>query len=87
MMLLFSVFGGVSWGIIGFVLKRLRENRLRLDTLHQEFEFQVATLRHHYKNLALGIHGFSSLVERIEQPVEIAGQLLVLVAPQNGPVW
>jgi len=64
MMLLFSVFGGVSWGIIGFVLKRLRDNRLRLDTLHQEFELQVATLRHHYKNLALGIHGFSSRIRR-----------------------
>ena len=64
MMLLFSVFGGVSWGIIGFVLKRLRENRLRLDTLHQEFEFQVATLRHHYKNLAIGIHGFSGRIKR-----------------------
>jgi len=64
MMLLFSVFGGVSWGIIGIVLKRLRENRLRLDTLHQEFEFQVATLRHHYKNLALGIHGFSGRIRR-----------------------
>jgi signal transduction histidine kinase len=63
MILLFSVFGGVSWGIIGFVLKRLRENRLRLDTLHQEFEFQVATLRHHYKNLALGIHGFSGRIK------------------------
>jgi signal transduction histidine kinase len=64
MWLLFSLFGGVSWGIIGFVLKRLRENRLRLDTLHQEFEFQVATLRHHYKNLALGIHGFSGRIKR-----------------------
>jgi len=64
MMLLFSLFGGVSWGIIGFVLKRLRENRLRLDTLHQEFELQVATLRHHYKNLALGIHGFSGRIKR-----------------------
>ena len=64
MMLIFSIFGGVSWGIIGFVLKRLRENRLRLDTLHQEFEFQVATLRHHYKNLALGIHGFSGRIKR-----------------------
>jgi signal transduction histidine kinase len=64
MMLLFSVFGGVSWGILGFVLKRLRDNRLRLDTLHQEFEFQVATLRHHYKNLALGIHGFSGRIKR-----------------------
>ncbi len=64
MMLLFSVFGGVSWGIIGYGLKRLRDNRLRLDTLHQEFEFQVATLRHHYKNLALGIHGFSGRIKR-----------------------
>jgi hypothetical protein len=64
MMLLFSLFGGVSWGILGFVLKRLRENRLRLDTLHQEFEFQVATLRHHYKNLAIGIHGFSGRIKR-----------------------
>ena len=64
MMLLFSLFGGVSWGILGFVLKRLRDNRLRLDTLHQEFEFQVATLRHHYKNLAIGIHGFSGRIKR-----------------------
>jgi len=64
MMLLFAGFGGVSWGILGFVMKRLRENRLRLDTLHQEFEFQVATLRHHYKNLALGIHGFSGRIKR-----------------------
>jgi signal transduction histidine kinase len=64
MMLLFSVFGGITWGIIGFILQRLRDNRLRLDTLHQEFEFQVATLRHHYKNLAIGIHGFSGRIKR-----------------------
>jgi signal transduction histidine kinase len=32
--------------------------------LHQEFEFQVATLRHHYKNLAIGIHGFSGRIKR-----------------------
>jgi len=64
MMLLLSLFGGVTWGIIGFGLKRLRENRLRLDTLHQEFELQVATLRHHYKNLAIGIGGFSSRIKR-----------------------
>jgi signal transduction histidine kinase len=35
-----------------------------MDSLHQEFELQVATLRHHYKNLALGIHGFSSRIRR-----------------------
>ncbi len=64
MMLLFALFGGLAWGIIGFILKHLKENRLRLDTLHQEFEFQVATLRHHYKNLALGSHGFSGRIKR-----------------------
>jgi signal transduction histidine kinase len=64
MMLLFALFGGVSWGIIGFVLKRLKDSRLRLDMLHQEFELQVATLRHHYKNLAIGINGFSSRIKR-----------------------
>lgn len=64
MTLIFGVFGGIVWGFIGFVLQRLRESRLRLDTLHQEFELQVATLRHHYKNLAIGIHGFSSRIKR-----------------------
>jgi len=64
MMLLFALFGGISWGIIGFILKRLRDSRFRLDTLHQEFELQVATLRHHYKNLAIGIHGFASRIRR-----------------------
>jgi signal transduction histidine kinase len=32
--------------------------------LHQEFELRVATLRHHYKNLALGITGFSQRIRR-----------------------
>ena len=64
MMLIFAVFGGIVWGFIGFILQRLRESRLRLDTLHQEFELQVATLRHHYKNLAIGIHGFSSRIKK-----------------------
>src|SRR5450756_522426 len=30
-MLIFGVFGGVVWGFIGFLLKLLRESRLRLD--------------------------------------------------------
>ena len=64
MTLLFALFGGISWLIIGFIFQRFRENRLRLDTLNQEFEFRVATLRHHYKNLALGIHGFSGRIKR-----------------------
>lgn len=64
MMLIFSLFGAVVWGFIGFIFQRLREKHLRLNTLHQEFELQVATLRHHYKNLALGIHGFSGRIRR-----------------------
>jgi signal transduction histidine kinase len=64
MMLLMALFGGITWAFLGFIIQRLRENRLRLDTLHQEFELQVATLRHHYKNLALGISGFSQRIRR-----------------------
>jgi signal transduction histidine kinase len=63
MTLVFASFGGISWAILGLVFRRLRENRLRLDTLNQEFELRVATLRHHYKNLALGIHGFSGRIK------------------------
>jgi signal transduction histidine kinase len=64
MMLLYSLSGGAIGGLLGFIFQRLQENRQRLDTLHQEFELQVATLRHHYKNLALGIHGFSSRIRK-----------------------
>lgn len=64
MVLLFSLFGGLVWAVIGWIFKQLRENRLRLDNLHQEFELQVATLRHQYKNLAVGIHGFSGRIKR-----------------------
>jgi len=64
MILLYALVGSAIGVVIGAILKRLREHRLRLDTFHQEFELQVATLRHHYKNLALGIHGFSSRVKR-----------------------
>ena len=64
MMLLFALFGGITWAFLGFIIQRLRENRLRLEALHQEFELQVATLRHHYKNLALGISGFSQRIQR-----------------------
>lgn len=60
----YGVLGGISGAFLGRIAQRLRENRLRLDSLHQEFELQVATLRHHYKNLALGIQGFSSRIQR-----------------------
>ncbi len=56
---------GIIYGAaLGFVFYKLKENRQRLKTLHQEFELQVATLRHHYKNLAIGIKGFSGRIKR-----------------------
>ena len=63
MLLLYSVMGGIIGAVLGYIFQRLQENRLRLDSLHQEFELQVATLRHHYKNLALGIYGFSTRIK------------------------
>jgi len=56
---------GILYGsILGYLFYRVRESRYRIDALHHEFELQVATLRHHYKNLAVGIHGFSRRVKR-----------------------
>lgn len=56
---------GILYGsILGYLFYRVRESRYRIDALHREFELQVATLRHHYKNLAVGIHGFSRRVKR-----------------------
>jgi signal transduction histidine kinase len=62
---------------------RLRENRLRLDAMHQEFEVQVATLRHHYKNLAIGIQGFSGRIKRKLNDLE---QRLHQCAIEDSPV-
>jgi signal transduction histidine kinase len=59
-----SLTGFILGSALGFVFYRLRENQKRLQSLHQEFEIQVATLRHHYKNLALGISGFSGRARR-----------------------
>ena len=56
--------GALIGGALGRILQRIRENRLRLDNLHHEFEIQVTTLRHHYKNLALGIQGFANRIKR-----------------------
>jgi signal transduction histidine kinase len=63
-MLLYAISGGLAGLIVGFVFQRIQENRLRLDNLHHEFELQVTTLRHHYKNLALGIQGFSNRLKK-----------------------
>jgi uncharacterized membrane-anchored protein YhcB (DUF1043 family) len=44
MLLIFGVFGGVVWGFIGFILQRLRESRLRLETLHRKLLKQTRYL-------------------------------------------
>ncbi len=64
MMLLYGLSGGIFGAILGLIFKRLQEHRLLLELLHHEFELQVATLRHHYKNLAIGIRGFSDRIRR-----------------------
>ncbi|MEJ2671938.1 MAG: sensor histidine kinase, partial [Deltaproteobacteria bacterium] len=64
MTLLYTVLSLLVGLAIGIFLKRLEEHRQKLATFHQEFELQVAALRHHYKNLAIGIKGFSSRIKR-----------------------
>ena len=44
MLLIFGLFGGVVWGFIGFILQRLRESRLRVDTLNRELLKQTRHL-------------------------------------------
>lgn len=56
---------GVILGVaLGFVFYRLIEDQKQIQSLRQEFEIRVAALRHHYKNLALGINGFSGRARR-----------------------
>jgi signal transduction histidine kinase len=62
--LLSGLGGALTGATLGRIFQRIRENRLRLDNLHHEFELQVTTLRHHYKNLALGIQGFANRIKR-----------------------
>jgi signal transduction histidine kinase len=54
---------GIIGAFLGNTLRRLKENRARLKNLSHEFEIQVATLRHHYKNLTLGIDGFARRIK------------------------
>jgi uncharacterized membrane protein YraQ (UPF0718 family) len=67
MLLLNTLMGMVIGLILGYILMRLKQNRARVDLLNQEFQLQVAALRHHYKSLVIGISGFSS---RIKQHIE-----------------
>jgi signal transduction histidine kinase len=73
MMSLFAVSTGIFGAIWGQVFKKLNEHQRQIETLHQEFELQVASLRHHYKNLTIGIEGFSGRVNR--KVTELARQI------------
>lgn len=57
MILIYAFLGAILGGALGFAYQHLKKDRLQQDIYHQEFEIQVATLRHHYKNLALGLQG------------------------------
>ena len=64
MKFLYLILGGITGSIFGLIFRRLKENHLGLEALHQDFELQVGALRHHYKNLTLGIDGFSKRIKR-----------------------
>lgn len=63
-LIVYTLCGVCGGTILGIIIKRLKEHRQRLQTLNREFEIQVAALRHHYKNLAIGIHGFARRIKR-----------------------
>jgi signal transduction histidine kinase len=62
--LFFGLSGALFGGLFGWVYSLLKESRLHEEYLRKEFELQVASLRHHYKNLAIGIKGLSNRVKR-----------------------
>ena len=73
------IFIGLIYGaILGYIYYLFRRQHHDLSRVHRDFELQVAALRHHYKNLALGIQGFSQRVadkadqvsEALEQKTE-----------------
>ena len=64
MMALYALSGAVFGLVLGIIYQKLVEHRLRIEKLYQEFELQVASLRHHYKNMTIGIQGFSQRIKR-----------------------
>jgi signal transduction histidine kinase len=61
--------GIIYGGILGYLFYLFRSHHHDLKTFHRDFELQVAALRHHYKNLALGIQGFSQRVAKKAEQV------------------
>jgi signal transduction histidine kinase len=65
-----SLTGFIFGAALGYAFYRLKENQKRLLSLRQEFEIQISSVRHHYKNMALGISGFSSRAKRKLEKVQ-----------------
>ncbi len=62
--LFFALTGALFGTLLGWFYSRSEESRLHEEYSRKEFELQVASLRHHYKNLAIGIRGFSNLIKK-----------------------
>jgi signal transduction histidine kinase len=72
--LLFALTGALFGSGLGWVYSLLKESRLHEELVRKEFELQVASLRHHYKNLAIGIRGISNRVNhKLERLDEVLG--------------
>jgi signal transduction histidine kinase len=65
-----SLTGFIFGAALGFAFYRLKEDQKRILSLRQEFEIQVSSVRHHYKNMAIGISGFSSRAKRKLEKVQ-----------------
>jgi signal transduction histidine kinase len=63
LILLFALSGALFGGVLGLAYSLIQGSRFRQELLSKEFELQVASLRHHYKNLAIGIKGLSNRVK------------------------
>jgi signal transduction histidine kinase len=73
--LLFGLSGALFGSLLGWVYSLLKESRLHEEYLRKEFELQVAGLRHHYKNLAIGIRGLSNRVKhKLEKISEVCAK-------------
>jgi putative methionine-R-sulfoxide reductase with GAF domain len=71
MTLIFALFGGITWGFMGFIYKRLRESRLRLDTSNRQLLKQTR-----YLNTYLTV---SSMVSQCLDPHELMENVLNIV--------
>lgn len=72
MMALYALSGAIFGMVLGLIYQKLVEHRLRIEKLYQEFELQVASLRHHYKNMTIGIQGFSQRIKRKVTDLELS---------------